>query len=120
MQLWESIQGIHLGTTIKGDRRMPGIRFFVLFALFLSYAAAQYTSGVEGTATDESGSALANAQVVVTNQATQVTREITSNGAGYFLASDLAPGVYQVQVQMTGFKTWLQTEIQVDANRLRT
>ena len=84
---------------------MPWTRFFVLFTLCVSFATAQYTSGVEGTATDESGSAVANARVVVTNQATQVTREITSNAAGYFLASDLAPGVYQVQVQMTGFKT---------------
>jgi hypothetical protein len=99
---------------------MPWTRFLVLFGLSVSCSLAQYTSGVEGTATDESGSAVANARVVVTNQATQVTREITSNADGYFLASDLAPGVYQVQVQLPGFKTWVQTEIQVDANRLRT
>ena len=87
---------------------MPWTRFLVLFGLSVSCSLAQYTSGVEGTATDESGSAVANARVVVTNQATQVTREITSNADGYFLASDLAPGVYQVQVQLPGFKTWVQ------------
>src|SRR4051812_4217961 len=103
---------------IKGNRCMPWTRFLVLFALSVTCAMSQYTSGVEGTATDESGSAVANARVVVTNQATQVTREITSNSAGYFLASDLAPGIYQVQVQTPGFKTWRQTDIQVDANRL--
>jgi hypothetical protein len=99
---------------------MQGTRFFVLFALTVSCTVAQYTSGVEGTATDESNSAIGNARVVVTNQATQVTREITTNGAGYFIASDLAPGVYQVQVQMPGFRTWVQTNVQIDANHLRT
>ena len=97
-------------------------RMLSVTALFLAAACAafaQYTSGIEGTAVDPSGAALANAKVVVTNEATQVARETTTNGSGYFRVSEIAPGTYQVEVQITGFQNWIQKGIQVDANQVR-
>src|SRR5262249_32602846 len=61
----------------------------------------------------------ANAKVVVTNEATQVARETATNGSGYFRVIEIAPGTYQVEVQLTGFQNWVQKGIQVDANQLR-
>lgn len=81
---------------------------------------AQYTSGIEGTAVDQSGAAIANAKVLVTNEATQVARETTTNSSGYFRVSEIAPGSYRVEVQMTGFQNWIQTGVHVDANQLRS
>lgn len=99
---------------------MPQTRLFSLFLLVVMCALAQYTSGIEGTVADQTGSAIANASVLVTNEATQVAREIKTNASGYFRAPDLAPGTYRVQVRLAGFQNWVETAIQVDANQLRT
>jgi hypothetical protein len=99
-------------------RQIPGICSALLFITCAAFA--QYTSGIEGTAVDQSGAAVANAKVVVTNEATQVARETTTNVSGYFRVSEIAPGTYRVEVQMTGFQNWIQAGIQVDANQLRT
>jgi len=75
---------------------------------------------VEGTALDQTGAALPNAKVLVTNEATQVTKETTTNASGYFRASELLPGTYRVEVQLSGFQNWIERSIQIDANQLRS
>src|SRR3954452_3834974 len=83
-------------------------------------AFAQYTSGFEGTVVDQSGAAVANAHIVATNRATRVVREANANDSGYFRIPELAPGVYGVVIQLPGFQGWAQSDIQVDANQIRT
>ena len=63
---------------------MKHLSLFALLLLLAGQAAAQYTSGIEGSIVDPSGSGVANARVVVTNKATQVVRELTTNASGYF------------------------------------
>ena len=70
---------------------MVRTRLFCVILLLATDVIAQYTSGIEGTVVDQSGSAISNARVVITNEATQVTRELTTNASGYFRAPDLAP-----------------------------
>lgn len=61
-------------------------------------------SAVSGTVLDASGSAVPEAQVVVTNPAIGVSRRQSTNSSGYFLASSLPPGPgYHVAVTKTGF-----------------
>ena len=95
-------------------------RLFCVILLLATGAMAQYTSGIDGTVVDQSGSAISNASVVITNEATQVARESTTNASGYFRVPDLAPGPYRVQVKLPGFQNWVLINIQVDANQLRT
>jgi hypothetical protein len=94
----------------------------LLFVLLLlnTLAYAQYTSGIEGTVTDPSGATVANAHILITNEATQVKREMNTSESGYFRVPDLAPGAYRVEAQMSGFQSWVQSGIQVDAHQLRT
>src|SRR5947207_15907297 len=99
---------------------MVRTRLFCVILLLATDAIAQYTSGIEGTVVDQSGSAISSARVVITNEATQVTRELTTNASGYFRAPDLAPGPYHVQVQLPGFQNWALTNIHVHANQLTT
>ncbi|MCU1261376.1 MAG: hypothetical protein JWO80_4261 [Bryobacterales bacterium] len=99
-------------------KRILGTLYVLLLAAQLS--VAQYTSGVEGTALDQTGSPLPNAKVLVTNEATQVTRETTTNGSGYFRASELLPGIYRVEVQLVGFQNWVERSVQIDANQMRS
>src|SRR5712692_10538628 len=95
-------------------------RLFCLILLLATCATAQYTSGIEGTVVDQSGAAIANATITITNEATQVVRESTTNASGYFRVPDLAPGRYRVQVRLPGFQNWAVVNLQVDADQLRT
>ena len=100
------------------SRLFQALSLAVLFASQIAFA--QYTSGVEGTALDQTGAALPKARILVTNEATQVTRETTTNASGYFRASELLPGTYRVEVQLAGFQNWVERSIQIDANQLRS
>ena len=92
-----------------------------LLLLALSWtAAAQYTSGIDGTVFDASGSPVPNAHVTVTNEATQLARSADTNGSGYFRVTDLGPADYRIEVRSAGFRDWVDANVQVDANQLRT
>ena len=99
---------------------MTRIKFLYLFVFLAAIAVGQYTSGIEGTVADQSGAAIPNARVVVVNEATQVSRETSTNANGYFRVPDLGPGMYRVQVLLPGFQNWTQAGIQLDGNQLRT
>jgi hypothetical protein len=86
----------------------------VLFAFLLAatqeFAAAQDIFGrIVGTITDASGAAVGGAQVRLTNEATQVTREVTADKEGYYVADALPVGSYAVSVEVKGFKVSRQT-----------
>ena len=99
---------------------MIRVNYLCLFLFLSAIAVGQYNSGIEGTVADQSGAAIANARVMVVNEATQVARETATNGNGYFRVPDLAPGAYRVQVILSGFQNWTQAGIQLDGNQLRT
>jgi hypothetical protein len=70
-----------------------------------SIAAAQSQEGrILGTVTDQSGGAVRNAHVVITNVDTGVTRTLDTNDAGDYVAPSLPPGPYKLVVEATGFK----------------
>jgi len=109
---------------ISGDGRSlclrKCLRQAALPLLFCSIVSAQYTSGVEGTVTDQSGAAVPAAQVRVTNEATQVRREATTNERGFFRISDLLAGNYRVEISHSGFQPWVQSNVLLEGNQLRT
>jgi hypothetical protein len=66
--------------------------------------SAQVAGGtITGTVTDASGSLIPEAQVSITNQATGVTRKVTTNAEGFYTAPNLLPGEYQVKASAAGF-----------------
>src|SRR5690348_17247544 len=74
-------------------------------ALFAQAAAG--LGAISGTVRDASGAAVPDAKVVVSNASAGVTRELSSNGAGTFLASSLVPSAgYQVTITKQGFNTY--------------
>ena len=94
-------------------RRKSNFAFrFVLFAaLAVSFlisvpARAQVVGAtLSGTITDPSGSVVPNAQVSARNTATGVTRTVTADAAGLYVAPNLLPGTYEVSVTAPGFST---------------
>src|SRR5215472_364752 len=69
-----------------------------------SVALAQDTATLTGTIHDKSGAVVRGAAVTVSNTATNVTREVKSNGEGEYLAGALTAGTYNVSVTAAGFE----------------
>src|SRR5258707_7858645 len=66
---------------------------------------------LSGTVKDSSGAFIPNAQVVITDVATGVTRTVSPGGAGLYTAPNLLPGTYEIRVTATGFRTAVQKGI---------
>jgi hypothetical protein len=68
-------------------------------------AAAQEAKGrIVGNVADQSGAALAGAQITVTNAGTQVSQSTTTNQDGFYEVLSLPIGAYTVSIEMTGFR----------------
>jgi hypothetical protein len=90
----------------------------LLFAV--SALSQQLTGTLNGTAYDQSGAVVPNAQVVVKNEASGDSRTTTANGSGYFNISALQPGTYDVTVSATGFQPWEQKGVVLNQGDNRT
>ena len=86
----------------------------LLLSLLSSLAMAQFGTGeISGVLTDESGAALPQAQVKVTNQATRLSKVLTTDGQGRYTALDLPAGTYSIEVKVTGFKAYTRSNIEL-------
>ncbi len=75
-------------------------------------AAAQTTLGtIRGTVFDPQQNIVPGATVVVTDEATNVTRETQTDALGLFEVSNLRPGTYTVTAALTGFKKVARTGV---------
>ena len=72
--------------------------------LLAGVAWAQFSSGVQGTVTDESESVIPDAAISLTNLATGVTNSSQTSSAGVYRFASMAPGDYQLQVEADGFQ----------------
>jgi Carboxypeptidase regulatory-like domain len=80
-------------------------------------AHAQSSTSLSGIVTDAAGGVIPGATVVVKNDATGVTFDAVSNSAGQFSFPALVPGTYTVTVSLTGFKTFVATNVRLLAAR---
>ena len=77
---------------------------FVLFAICDLAVAQDIVGRISGTVTDAQGAVVPGASVTITNEATNISRTLTANGSGYYVADDLPVGKYTVTVEAKGFK----------------
>jgi len=96
------------------------ILLLLLFGLGGKSAFAQFSSGIEGTVQDQSGATLPGAKVTVTDTRLGVERAVTSNQAGYFRVDSIAASVYNVRIEVAGFKTWEQKGLALQVGEIRT
>jgi hypothetical protein len=91
-------------------RRSPRVGGHALFvaAIVLSFASAAFgqtpgTGAISGTVYDPAKSVIPNVEVLVTNDATHLSRFVTTTTEGVFRVPLLTPGVYSVSAKAAGF-----------------
>ncbi len=89
----------------------------ILSALAVLPLAAQNFGEITGAVSDSTGAVIANAEVTVTNPATNQVRRANTNQTGNYSVPYLVPGLYDVRVENPGFKvaTRKDVELQVGA-----
>ena len=76
----------------------------LLISAFGACAWAQIQSGrITGTVFDPNKAVIPNASVTVTETATNVARQTTTNGSGAYVVPALNPGIYTMSVTAPGF-----------------
>ncbi len=87
------------------------------FVLLLSIASALFaqvqTGRIVGTVFDPNHSTVPNAQVTVTQNATNERTVVTTSAEGEFTVTPLNPGMYTVRVALQGFETTVITNLEV-------
>src|SRR5258708_19017407 len=88
--------------------------FFTVFAIIAAvhcfsaqlsrvFAQQAATATLNGRVLDPNGAVVPGAVVAVTEKATGIKRETTTNGDGIYVLSNLAPGEYDVKIEAKGF-----------------
>ncbi|MGA8233663.1 MAG: TonB-dependent receptor [Candidatus Acidiferrales bacterium] len=73
---------------------------------------AQSPNGtISGIVFDPSTRVISDAEILIVNDATRVRYATKTNGEGIYLASNLPPGPYRIQVSKIGFKTLVKPDI---------
>src|SRR5215472_10647750 len=95
------------------------MKAFALTLLFVAGTMAQETTGgLQGTVKDSSGAVVPNARVVVSGVALVGTKEINTDGSGYYRFANLPSGSYTVTVTAQGFRTVKQQGLIIEVGHL--
>lgn len=100
-----------------------------IFSLILSFAVlviatsalfAQATGTLSGTVRDANGAVIQGAAVTIRNTATNVTRNVVTDGDGRWTVSVLPVGIYSVSYEKDGFKKAVTGNVEVEAAVIRS
>ncbi|MEO6258810.1 MAG: TonB-dependent receptor [Thermoanaerobaculia bacterium] len=92
-------------TRLVRSRIFPAAAFAFVFVMLTAMpAAAQSTARIDGTVTDNTGSAVPGATVTATNVGTNGARVAITDSKGSYTLTPLPVGNYRVQVELSGFK----------------
>jgi hypothetical protein len=103
-----------------------GLQFFqgetmfrkVLLSLLMATTLLAQTErgNITGVVSDQTGAAVAGAQVMITNIATNTTLNVPTTSAGEYNAPSLTPGEYRIDVSAPSFKRYVRDKVNVSAS----
>src|SRR5437879_1714388 len=83
-------------------------------ALISTPLSAQKSTGtISGVVSDPTGAVVPQATVIITNVETGLTRTVTSNEMGEYVAPDVPNGKYQITVKQAAFKEAVISGVEV-------
>ena len=99
--------------------------FYTLVCLGLSLALStasraqnvQVNGAFHGVISDTTGAVIPGAEIVVKNLATGQIRKATTDAAGFYTITQVAPGHYSVTVSKEGFATLIQPNVELLVNQ---
>jgi len=94
----------YISAKISGHWQWLALGLAILF-LSLPLFSQSSQGTIQGGIFDQTGGAVAGAIVSVIDVARGVTRSLTADGAGQYVANDLTPGTYTVRAGAKGFQT---------------
>jgi hypothetical protein len=105
-------------STVRQSSVLPGFRRILPLGVILALVFAplplfsQAANGrISGVVRDQTGGSVAGAMVTVTDVARGLSRNLTTDDVGAYLAPNLIPGAYSIRVAYTGFQTWQRDNI---------
>ena len=97
-------EGCGRSTLSRNLVRFAVVVLSTLFLLALATPAFAQEATIVGTVTDPSGAAVADSKVTLTNVDTGVSKVISTNDSGQYVAVDIHIGHYTVKAEKSGFK----------------
>ncbi|PYR47131.1 MAG: hypothetical protein DMF89_19815 [Acidobacteria bacterium] len=92
-------------------------RFFAAAAVIVMLGspglAQQQLGAIQGTITDQTRGVVPGATVTITHVSTGVARTTVSNDVGVYRVASLDPGLYDISVELTGFRPVRQPHVTV-------
>src|SRR3989304_7690954 len=116
--IW-AFPSIHQGRVYMRLLRRTSLMIVALVGLGAVSAWAQSgTASVSGRVTDPQPSAVPGALVTLSGAATAASRTTETNASGLYQFAALRPGLYDLKVELSGFRTAsvVKIELRVDMN----
>jgi outer membrane receptor protein involved in Fe transport len=92
----------------------------MLFACVVNARAQDTTARISGQITDAAGAVIPNAQITLVNTKTREERKTKTDDSGYYVLTQIAPGVYDLSVKVEGFKEHLNKAVELSINDSKT
>lgn len=105
-------------------RRSSTLRMLALLLVGLVSPSAMLLAqtggeaGIQGSVTDSTGAGVPNATITATDNATGVSTTRVTSGSGLYTISPIVPGTYTVTAAVSGFETFKQDNLRLDALKL--
>ncbi|MBI4477952.1 MAG: carboxypeptidase regulatory-like domain-containing protein [Acidobacteria bacterium] len=81
--------------------------------------AQQFTGGLRGQVRDPNG-VIPGVTVTLTNEATNISREVVTNDVGQYNFPAVPPGTYTIRTQLTGYKTFDRRGVRIGTQQFIT
>ncbi|MCP9493188.1 MAG: carboxypeptidase regulatory-like domain-containing protein [Pyrinomonadaceae bacterium MAG19_C2-C3] len=101
--------------------RKPYILLLLCLSLFgfaATSTAQSITGSISGTVVDSSGAAVPNATINLRNIETNITRTVQSSDEGFYRATNLPVGTYEVAIEAANFGKYVQTGVTLQLNQV--
>src|SRR2546428_8816113 len=96
------------------------LSFIVLLALAINSSGQGFQGGLRGSVRDAGGAVVPGAEVMLTNEATSLTRTTLSNESGEYSFAALDPGSYPLHASLSGLKAIDLTGIRIGTQQFVT
>src|SRR5262245_36134826 len=100
--------------TVPSKCRIP---IFIICVLFFVQAAYAQTATLSGSVSDSTGAAIPGVSITATDVGRQTPRATVSDERGNYRLALLPPGRYELRAALTGFKTYVRSEITLEIDQ---